>query len=216
MIKNNFSLENKLSKKDLELIHNNTVKLLENEGVIVDNKKALKIFEKNGIKTEGKKVYISGQKLEEIVAKIPGNFELKARNPNNNIEVGNDTSILGPTLGPPFVYEDGEKRYGTYDDYIKTIKLCQANPYIDLVGGDIIAPTDLDENNRHKKMFYAAIKYSDKALLGTGSGEQEIKDTLNMGKILFGEDELKNNNYIMKLIGASSPLEYNETALNTL
>ena len=216
MIKNNFSLENKLSKKDLELIHNNTVKLLENKGVIVDNKKALKIFEKNGIKTEGKKVYISGQKLEEIVAKIPGNFELKARNPNNNIEVGNDTSILGPTLGPPFVYEDGEKRYGTYDDYIKTIKLCQANPYIDLIGGDIIAPTDLDEYNRHKKMFYAAIKYSDKALLGTGSGEQEIKDTLNMGKILFGEYELKKNYYIMKLIGASSPLEYNETALNTL
>ena len=216
MIKNNFHLQNKLSKKDLDLIHENTVQLLENEGIIIDNKKALQVFKNNGIKTKDKKVYISRQRLEKIISEIPESFELKARNPEHNIEIGNDNSVLGPPLGPPFIYENEDRRYGTYEDYIKLIKSFHSNPYIDLVGGGIIAPTDIDKDNRHKKMFYAALKYSDKALIGTGSGEKEIKDILNMSKILFGEDKLKNNYYILKMIGASSPLSYNSTALNTL
>ncbi len=216
MIKNNFSLQNKLNKNDLDLIHENTVQLLENEGILIDNKKALEVFKNNGIKTENKKVYIGRQKLEKTISKLPQTFELKARNPVHNIEIGNDNSVLGPPLGPPFIYENEERRYGTYEDYIKLIKSCHSNPYMDLVGGDIIAPTDIDEENRHKKMFYAAIKYSDKPLLGTGSGEKEIQDILNMGKTLFGEEKFKNNYYILKMIGASSPLSYNKPALNTL
>ncbi|MFO7814961.1 MAG: trimethylamine methyltransferase family protein [Halanaerobiales bacterium] len=216
MIKNNYSLQNKLSKDDLNLIHENTVHILENEGIIIDNKKALEVFKNNGIKIKDKKVYISRQRLEKIISKIPETFELKARNPEHNIEIGNDNSVLGPPLGPPFIYENEDKRYGTYEDYIELIKFYHSNPYIDLVGGDIIAPADIDKAHRHKKMFYAAAKYSDKALLGTGSGEKEIQDILNMGRILFGEDKLKNNYYILKLVGASSPLAYNNTALNTL
>ena len=216
MMKNNFSSQNKLTKSELDLIHENTVSILENEGILIDNKKALEVFKSNGIKTKNKKVYISRQRLEKTISKITQSFELKARNPKHNIEIGNDTSIMGPPLGPPFIYENDDRRYGTYEDYIKLIKLCHSNPYIDIVGGDIIAPTDIDKDNRHKKMFYATVKYSDKALIGTGSGEEEIQDILNMSEILFGKDKLKNNHYILKMIGASSPLSYNNTALNTL
>jgi len=216
MINNKVSIKNILSEKDLDLIHDNTIKILENEGIKIENEEALEIFANNGIKTEGNKVYISGKKLEDLIKKIPGSFELKARNSNNDIIIGNDNSLLGPPLGPPFIYEDGDKRYGTYKDYEKLIKYCHKNSYIDLVGGDIIAPTDIDKKKRHKKMFYAAVKYSDKALIGTGSGKKETQDIINMAKSIFGEKELINNNYILKLLGASSPLEYNNTALNTL
>lgn len=137
MINNKVSIKNILSEKDLDLIHDNTIKILENEGIKIENEEALEIFANNGIKTEGNKVYISGKKLEDLIKKIPGSFELKARNSNNDIIIGNDNSLLGPPLGPPFIYEDGDKRYGTYKDYEKLIKYCHKNSYIDLVGGDI-------------------------------------------------------------------------------
>ena len=216
MIDNNFQIQNLLSKKELDLIHNSTVDLLENQGVEIDNDKALSVFKQNGIEVEDKKVYLSEQKLEELIAQIPSNFELKARNQNNNLEIGNNKSILGPPLGPPFIYKKEDKEYGTYDDYNQLMKYFHLNQYIDLVGGDIIATTDLDEKIRHKKMFYSAVKYSDKVLIGTGSGNSETKEILEMAKTLFGENEFNKNNYVLKLVGASSPLEYNNTALNTL
>jgi len=58
MINNKVSIKNILSEKDLDLIHDNTIKILENEGIKIENEEALEIFANNGIKTEGNKVYI--------------------------------------------------------------------------------------------------------------------------------------------------------------
>ena len=216
MFSNESTSKNALTQQELNLIHKNTVKILEEDGIKINNEKALQIFEDNNIKIKGKKVYISQTQLEELISEIPKHFTLQARNQDNNINIGNSTPIFGPPLGPPFIYENGNNRYGKYEDYLNLVKIFQQNKYIDIVGGDMIAPTDVEKNKRHKKMFYTSAVYSDKPLIGNGSGYQETKACLEMGEKIFGEENLKNNHYILKLVGASSPLEYNKKALHTL
>ena len=215
MINNNYSIKSPLAKDELDLIHKNTLDILENDGIKIDNEKALKIFKDHNIKTKGKKVFLTEDIIEKCLSNIPESFTLKARNKDNNVQVGGDNSVLGPGQGAPFIYENNQKEYGTYKDYIKLIKLFHQNPYIDLIGGEITPGTDIEENIRNKKKFYASLKYSDKALIGTGSGKK-TEDCLQMGEKIFGNNNFKDNYHILKSIGVSSPLKYDKTPLETL
>ena len=204
-----------LSNRDLDYIHNQTMKILEQDGIKFDNQKALDIFQKNNVKTENNRVYLDEKTVTRAVAQIPQSFSLTARNPDNSVIIGGDRSVLGPPLSAPFNFDRGREKYSTFEDYRKFIKLYQQNSHIHLNGGEITPPTDIPENNRHKKMFYTAVKYSDKPLLGTGTGNN-TQDCLQMGREIFGADKFVSNNYLLKMLGASSPLSFDKTPLQTL
>ncbi|SDM12310.1 trimethylamine methyltransferase family protein [Halarsenatibacter silvermanii] len=215
LVNHNALQKNLLSEQDLDFIHNQTVEILEQDGVKFDDKKALDIFRKNDIKTESNRVFLDEAAITRALKQIPEAFTLKARNTDNNVKVGGDKSILGPPLSAPFNLDRGKDKYSNYEDYLKFIKLYQQNSHIHLNGGEITPPTDIPEDSRHKDMFYAAVKYSDKPLLGTGTGN-DVRDCLQMGKEVFGADNFAAGNYILKMVGASSPLTFDKTPLQTL
>ena len=216
MLNNNYSLAYPLSEDELDQIHAETMKILAEEGIKLGHEKALEICKKNNLKTEGNKVFLSSDKIEEALEKIPGSFTLKARNPRNNVEIGTNASVLGPALGPPFIMRDGEQEYASYEDYVKLLKLVQSSPYLDLIGGGMVPPTDLPEETRHRDMFYAAVKYGDKSLIAVGSGAKKSKECLEMAKIVLGKEKLNENYYLFNSIGVSSPLTYDAEPLETL
>ncbi len=215
MLNYNSSSYSTLSNQDLDFIHNQTVEILEQDGVKFDNQKVLDIFQKNGIKTQNNRVFLSEKTVTEALDQAPESFALTARNPDNNVTIGGDESIMGPPLCAPFNLDRGQEKYSNYEDYLKYIKLYQQNPHIHLNGGEITPPSDISENSRHKKMFYTAVKYSDKPLLGTGTGDNS-RDSLRMAEEVFGTDNFADNNYMLKMVGASSPLSFDETPLQTL
>ncbi len=216
MLNNTYSLAHPLSEAELDQIHAETIKILAEEGIKLGHEQALKICKENDLKIEGNKVFLSSDIIEEALEKIPASFTLKGRNPDNNIEIGTNGSVLGPAVGPPFIMKDGEQEYATYEDYIKLLKLVQSNSYLDLIGGGMVPPTNLQEETRHRDMFYAAVKYGDKSLIGVGSGAKKSKECLEMGAIVFGEENLNQNCYLFNSVGISSPLTYDAEPLETL
>jgi trimethylamine---corrinoid protein Co-methyltransferase len=171
MIKRNFTLQNILSQKDIEKIHESTIDILENTGVKLFNKKALKIFEERGAKIRDNVVYLNSLLVEDMLGKAPSCFELYARNPEKNITIGKGDIALAPGFGAPFVIENnGKKRKSTYDDYLKFTILASSSEYIDVLGGVLVEPNDIPEELKHLKMFFASAKYSDKCLMGSGLG----------------------------------------------
>ncbi|MFW6270502.1 MAG: trimethylamine methyltransferase family protein, partial [Bacillota bacterium] len=154
--------------------------------------------------------------IKKAVSQAPKKFKLKARNPQNTVSINKNSSILGPPLGSPFIIESENQRYTNFNDYKKLIKLIQSSEYLDLNGGDLVPVTDLENKIKYKKKFSASIKYSDKCLIGTGSGETETQKCLKMGEKIFGKNNFKNNNYLLYMAGISSPLQFESDALNTI
>lgn len=205
-----------LSKQDLDFIHEKTLQVLSEDGIEIDSPQALEIFNEHGIRTDESRVYPDEKALESALERIPGTFTLRARNPDYNVRVGGEEGpLLGPPLGAPFNHDRGQEEYSSYEDYIRFVKLYHQLPQLDLAGGDITPPTDIPEESRHRQMFYAAAAHSDKPLFGTGTGKK-CRETLEMGRLLFGSDNFKSGYYLLKVVGASSPRRFDSEPLQTL
>jgi trimethylamine--corrinoid protein Co-methyltransferase len=80
-------------------------------------------------------------------------------------------------------------------------------------GGTVCEPVDLPVNKRHLEMVYAHMRYSDKAYMGSVTHPDRAQDTVNLSKILFGEEFVRDNTVCTSLINANSPMVWDNTML---
>ena len=99
--------------------------IVETIGVnVTDNAEALELFAGAGAKIEGDRVKIKGGILREIIQTAPSEFTQHARNPERNVVLGGNNTVLSPNYGSPFVRRgDEERRYGTIQDFQDLVKL---------------------------------------------------------------------------------------------
>ncbi|MBS3825935.1 trimethylamine methyltransferase family protein [Candidatus Bipolaricaulota bacterium] len=218
MIKQNFLRQDLLSEEDINLIHKTSMEIFEETGVEVHNQEAREIFEENGARVENEMVYLSGDLVEEYLEKAPASFTLHARNPENDVEIGGSNGVLAPGYGAPWVTDmEGNNRDATYEDYENFTKLASASDNLDVLGGVLVEPTDLADEERHVKMMYAAAKYSDKPLMGSALGKKKAREAIKMASILMGEDEIIcDRPIVITLINTTSPLGYDKRMLEAL
>ena len=86
------------SKQDCEKIHDATLNVLENTGMVFNHGQALELFKKAGCRTDGKKVFLPGNLVEENIKKATSQFTLHARNPEKNVIIGGDHIDSGCTI----------------------------------------------------------------------------------------------------------------------
>ncbi|ADL12459.1 trimethylamine--corrinoid methyltransferase [Acetohalobium arabaticum] len=218
MIKRNFLAQDILSNNEIEKIHNASMKILESTGIDILQEEAQEIFEEHGAKVEGKRVYLPRKLVEDALDRAPSSFTLHARNPENNVVIGGNNSVLAPSSGVPFVTDlDNGRRDATFEDYVNLTKIASDSDHIDVLGGLIVEPTDVADEKRHAKMFYAGAKYSDKCLVGSRYGTKSVQDCLEMARILFGEDEIIDDRAVLiSIINTNSPLQLDNRMLSSL
>ncbi len=218
MIEENFLAQDLLSEEDLNLIHDTSMEIFEQTGVAVHNEDAKEIFETNGARVEGDKVYLSSDLLEKYLAKVPSSFTLHARNPENDVRIGGGSGVLSPGYGAPWVADmEGNTRNATYEDYEKFTKLASASDNLDVLGGVLVEPTDLTEEERHLKMMYAAARFSDKPVMGSALGREKARQSIKMASILMGEEEVVTDRpIVITVINTTSPLGYDNRMLESL
>jgi len=204
LINNNIFTEGQLDK-----IHNATVEILKENGIEILSDEVRKVLEKSGAQVEDEQVYISEKMIEEAINSAPKKFTMYARNPDNNVTIGGENTVLSPGYGAPFVmdYEKGRRR-ALYEDYVKFTKLAGYSNFMDVVGGVLVEPTDVDDEIRHGKMMKAAVKYTDKCLMGSAMGAQKAKESIEMAAIVYGGmDYVKEHPVLLTLINTNSPLQ---------
>lgn len=207
------------SKEDLEKIHEATLEVLEKAGVEIKSDEAREVFKSAGVKVNEKSVHLTQKDLDEYLNLAPEKFTLYARNEQNNVEIGGSNTVLAPGYGSPFVmdYPEMNRRESKYDDYIKFTKLAQASDNIDVVGGVLVEPTDIDDRIRHGKMMEAAVKYSDKCLMGSAMGAKKAQESLEMAAIVFESEEfVRSHPVLISLINTNSPLTIDERMSDAL
>ena len=91
----NFKALEILTEEQMEAIHRGSLDVLEHTGVRFESEKALKLFERHDCKVdyEERRVRFPPGLVEECLRKCPSSFHLRARNPENDINLtsGNTT-----------------------------------------------------------------------------------------------------------------------------
>src|SRR4051812_25063909 len=103
-------------------------------GVEFGRPEAVEHFEKAAQRGDGEKVFLDRDVVLEQVGKAPHQFELQARNPENNIHVGDSNMAFAGVYGPPFVREGETRRDAKMADFENFVRLGQIFPEMDSAG----------------------------------------------------------------------------------
>src|SRR5258706_7293797 len=108
--------------------------------------------------------------------------------------------------------------YPTIEDSRTCVRLAYLAPSRHHPGATIWGPGDLPVNKRHFDMVYSHMKYSDKPFMGSVTHPERAEDSVEMAKILFGDEFMdsatrKPKTVIINLINANSPMTFDATML---
>jgi trimethylamine--corrinoid protein Co-methyltransferase len=210
-----------LDDEGLGIIERNADTILEEVGIdFRDDPEALDIWQKAGADVKGERVRMPRGMCRQIVqASAPREFTQYARNPAHNVVIGGKNTVFAPAYGSPFVRDlDKGRRYATIEDFRNFVKLAYMANSLHHSGGTICEPVDLPVNKRHFDMVYSHMKFSDKPFMGSVTHPDRARDTVEMARILFGDDftdpvTARPRTVCISLINANSPMTFDETML---
>ena len=204
--------------EDMQLIHDASMQILAECGIKILHPGIRELIKEAGIKVEGEIVHFAEDQLMKWVEKAPSSFKMYARNPQNDLEFGGNHVHFAPGYGAASIIElDGRVRPGLMDDYMKFIKIFHQSDVMNLVGGIMVQPSDIDSSHCQPVMSYLTLANSDKCLMaGTGT-QHETQTILEMLAIAFGgRDELINKPRVTTIINMNSPLILDHSMLENM
>ena len=208
-----------LDEENLELIEKNADRLLQEIGIdFLGDKEALDMWKEAGAEIDGTRVRFPVGLCRSIIqSSAPSEYVQYARNAERNVVIGGKNTVLVPAYGSPFVHDiDRGRRYATIEDFKNFVKLAYMAPSIHHSGGTVCEPVDLPVNKRHFDMIYSHFKYSDKPLMGSVTQPDRAQDSVDMAKIVFGEEFVDQHCVFTSLINVNSPMTYDSTMLGSL
>ena len=201
-----------LSQEDIQKIHETSLKIMENLGIVFSYEPAKELLKKHGAKVDGDTVFFSRNMVEEKLKTVPSSFTFHGRNPKKTIEMNTvNTYYAGPNC-PPFIQDlENGRRMSTLNDFINVVKIINDLPYIDIQSQIPCEPNDIDVEMRHKVMTYNTLKYSDKPFMGSSMGYEASKTCIEMAAITHGGmDVLKEKTIISAIPCTLTPLSYDD------
>src|SRR6185295_17185843 len=210
-----------LGEEGLALLEHNADTILEEIGIdFREDPEALSLFKAAGADVKEERVrFPRGMCRRLVQATAPREFTQYARNPAHNVVIGGANTVFAPAYGSPFIRNlDEGRRYARIEDFRNFVKLAYMSNGLHHSGGTICEPVDLPVNKRHFDMVYSHMKYSDKPFMGSVTHPERAQDSVEMAKILFGDQYLDPatgtpRTVIINLINANSPLTWDSTML---
>ena len=207
-----------LTEEALDIIESNAETVLAEIGVnFVNNPAALDRWRAAGAEVDGERVRIPRGLAKKLCATAPKEFTQHARNPERNVVIGGKNLVLAPVYGPPFVHDvEKGRRYATIEDFRNFVKLGYMSKWLHHSGGTVCEPTDIPVNKRHLDMLLAHMTLSDKPFMGSVTEPSRAQDSVDMCKILFGEEFVQQNTVMTSLININSPMTFDDTMMGAL
>ena len=207
-----------LNDEAISIIEANGDTVMEEIGVeFREDAEALAMWREAGADVRGERVHFPKGLCRELMKTAPATFTQHARNPSRSVEIGGDKTVFAPVYGPPFIRAlDGERRYANLEDFQNLVRLAYMAPAMHHSGGTVCEPVDVPVNKRHLDMIFSHIKYSDKPFMGSVTAPERAADSVEMTKILFGEDFVDQKCVLTSLINLNSPLVMDASMLGSL
>ena len=201
----------------VELIHDESLKILEEIGCEFRDDEAIAMWKAAGADVKDTRVRIDRALLMDLVSQVPPEFTLNARNPDRTVKVGGKNSIFVPMYGPPYVRDlDNNRRYGSLEDLNNFHKLAYMLPALHSSSSIICEPMEVPVPKRHLHIIHSALKHSDKPFMGIVTSKERAEDVMKMAGIVFGDDYVNNNTVLVSITNCNSPLVWDATMLDAM
>lgn len=199
-----------VSDDQIEQIHRQSLKVLEEIGMDVVYPEARDIFAKAGAKVDGDRVRIGREIVEEAMTTPPAEFTFHARNPAHNIQIGGTWIAFAPVGGPPNCSDlDRGRRPGTLEDNGNFVKLSQFFNCVHTAGGGSVDALDVHASIRHLHIMRNKVRFSDKVPFVVSTGRHRLFDSLEIARIARGisKEQLLREPSTYTVINTNSPLK---------
>jgi len=171
-----------LSGAEIELIHEASIEILSEVGMIIDNQRAIEILKQKGaVVLDGKRVLLPRDLVERSLAQAPTEFTLYGRRPENeaHYQKGSFHTSTGGSALYVLDLDTGERRLSTCRDLHDIIALVDQLANIDVISLPIYL-NDLPKQDVDVNRFFAGLKNSTKHVIGAvytvaglGQGSQD-------------------------------------------
>lgn len=212
----NISMD-EIPSSSLEKIHESSLKILADTGVVFHSQAALDLFKRHGARVSGQTVYIPEKLVDKALESCPSRFEWTARDPNRSVVVGK-RFLVQPPVGAVYIRDmDRGRRPALLEDFANIIKLCQGGAAIALNGSIPVNPSDVPVDRRHLLMMREILRHTDKPIIGICADAEKVVQTLEMvAMVMGGADAFDDNHLIAVLVNPLSPLGYSREAIDTI
>lgn len=201
----------------VELIHEESLRILEDVGCEFRDDEAIVMWKAAGADVRGTRVRIDRALLMELIAKVPSEFTLNARNPERTVKVGGRNTIFIPMYGAPYVRDlDNNRRYGSLEDLSNFHKLAYMSPSMHSTSSICCEPMEIPVPKRHLHIIHSALTHSDKPFMGIVTAKERAEDVMKMAGIVFGDDYVKDNTVVVSITNCNSPLVWDSTMLDAM
>lgn len=208
-----FSYVNILSPDELDKIHNATMEIMETVGVLFHHDKAITLFEKNGFKVDGNKVFFTEKQVMDTIAQCPRKFLLRGRNPEKNVMLGAGDPVFGAGSGYIKVISPEGQRPATLQDTITYSKLLQSSQFVHLHGCNLVSASDVPAQIAVPHTMLFACLLSDKPMMGLGYVDEFIDISLDMMRMIFGNTD---DHVCMGMTNPTSPLAWDDNMIELI
>lgn len=212
-----------VGEKTLTKVHQASLNVLANTGIVFQSEECLDIFKKNGAKVSGKTVFIPESMVTKALESAPSSFNWVARDKEKSIQFGSDQDQIHVALnnGPIYIQDnDNGRRLGKKEDLVNLYKLAHNSSTCNIVGQIPVEPSDITGPTHHLDIFRLLLKHSDKPLFGYLGNTQKLEQMFTMMKIASGNSVEDETYFDQPRIAVSlnplSPLQFDEIPCQTI
>ncbi len=209
-----------IAKEDIELIHENTIRILENVGVKFEHGEALEIFRKHGIRVEGDVVYMGEKDVRTALSTVPETFTLYSG--RGTVEVGDGSMVRLPVGCPAFIEDHGNIRKILNKDIIDLFKLIDTSPLLDCNHVNFFTESEGFSDDVKRYSYLALLmKYSNKpfpfAIPDTSAEKGSLREAMAGGIRLMKRFEGVEDKCLASVgINPLSPLCYDHAPIERI
>lgn len=181
-----------LNEKEVEKIHQDALKILEDVGLRVESEKILKIYHDFGAEVDFKTkvVKIPHKIVEEALELVPHQVVLYGRRPEHTLDLAGDNVYLGTGGAAIRVIdlETGEARPATLRDLANLAVLVENLPNIHFFLRPVVC-TDVPGEVLTINTFYAALSGTTKHVMGAATSPEAVDQVVEMAAMIAGSEK---------------------------
>jgi trimethylamine---corrinoid protein Co-methyltransferase len=203
-----------LEQREVEKIHETSLRILEEGGVKVPLPEALEVYRKGGarIEPDGPVVKIPSEMVEQALEIAPGTILLAGRDPANDV-VLEDKKVYAGTGGAEIHVLDLETqklRKAVLEDVADLARLVDGLEYIDFYIRAVEAQ-DVPAGKLDLNKYYASLANTTKHVMGNVYFVEKIKEVIDLGAMIAGSGKDLRERPILSFITSwmLSPLTLN-------
>ena len=175
-----------LSPGQIALIHDYSMRVLQDTGIEFMLPEALDILERNGCRVDRGtgRVYMPREVVEHWIAKAPSGFDLMGTSAASRISIGGDSIAFGSVASAPnSLTRDGGRETGTHAAFRDLLKISHGLNTCSFMSGYPVEPVDLPVNTRHLDCYKDMLTMTDKPFRLYSIGTTRVRDAIDMVRI---------------------------------